>query len=149
MKLSLKNKKGFTLIELLVAIAVIALLASIVWVALSEVKNRAKDARVIAEMNQIQKKAILYYNSNQSYENLNMDNEISKITDDIRNLTNNNVSFAYPEDDYSQYCASIKLNNGNYYCIDSRGAAKQIQGGLVCVSTGGLGSGPRDVICRP
>src|SRR3989338_6692562 len=47
------TKKGFTLIELLIVIGVIGLLASMILVGLSGFRKSGRDARRIADMNQV------------------------------------------------------------------------------------------------
>ncbi|MEK7464331.1 MAG: type II secretion system protein [Patescibacteria group bacterium] len=50
----MKNTKGFTLIEVLVVIAIIGLLSSVVVVGLGGSRSKARDARRIADVQQIQ-----------------------------------------------------------------------------------------------
>ena len=57
------KKKGFTLIELLVVIAIIGLLATISVVALNNARARARDARRVADIKQIQTALELYLNN--------------------------------------------------------------------------------------
>jgi type II secretion system protein G len=61
------SKRSFTIIELLVVIAVIGLLASVVLVSLSGVKAKARDARRIQDLTQLQKAVELYYLTNGQY----------------------------------------------------------------------------------
>lgn len=61
------EKSGFTLIELLVVIAIIGILASVVLASLSQARNKAKDAKRISDMKQIQTALELYYNDNGRY----------------------------------------------------------------------------------
>jgi prepilin-type N-terminal cleavage/methylation domain-containing protein len=62
-----KNKRGFTLIELLVVIAIIGLLSTLSVVALNNARSRARDARRVADVKQIQTALELYYNAVNQY----------------------------------------------------------------------------------
>ncbi|MFC1612875.1 type II secretion system protein [Patescibacteria group bacterium] len=69
MKHSKYNQRqiGFTLIELLVVIAVIGLLSSIAFVSLDNARAKARDARRLAEIKQLQTALELYYDKNGAY----------------------------------------------------------------------------------
>jgi len=60
-------RKGFTLIELLVVIAIIGLLASIVLVSLNSARAKARDAKRVSELRQIQAALEMYYSGINSY----------------------------------------------------------------------------------
>ncbi len=57
-------KKGFTLIELLVVIAIIGLLSSIVFASLNTARQKARDAKRLAEIKQVMLALELYYDAN-------------------------------------------------------------------------------------
>ncbi|MFA5154961.1 MAG: prepilin-type N-terminal cleavage/methylation domain-containing protein [Patescibacteria group bacterium] len=62
-----KNQKGFTLIELLVVIAIIGLLSTLSVLALNTARARARDAKRVADVKQIQTALEMYYNDVGSY----------------------------------------------------------------------------------
>jgi general secretion pathway protein G len=61
------NKKGFTLIELLVVIAIIGLLSTLAVVALGSARTKARDAKRLGDLRQIQTALELYYTDKNAY----------------------------------------------------------------------------------
>ncbi|MCX6795117.1 MAG: prepilin-type N-terminal cleavage/methylation domain-containing protein [Candidatus Falkowbacteria bacterium] len=62
-----KQTKGFTLIELLVVIAIIGLLATLSVVALNTARVKARDARRLADIRQMQSALEMYYSDFNQY----------------------------------------------------------------------------------
>lgn len=61
------SSKGFTLIELLVVIAIIGILASVVLASLNSARTKSRDARRLADLNQIRNAVELYYSEHGHY----------------------------------------------------------------------------------
>jgi len=61
------SSKGFTLIELLVVIAIIGILATIVMVSLNTARSKARDARRVSDIRQMQLALQMAYDSAGSY----------------------------------------------------------------------------------
>ncbi|MDD2646409.1 MAG: prepilin-type N-terminal cleavage/methylation domain-containing protein [Patescibacteria group bacterium] len=64
------NKKGFTLIELLVVVAIIGLLAAMAVIALSNARAKARDARRVSDVRQVQTALEMYFLDNNAYPNI-------------------------------------------------------------------------------
>lgn len=60
-------KRGFTLIELLVVISIIGILSSVVVTSLAEARTKARDAKRVAEIQQVRTALEMYYNGAGSY----------------------------------------------------------------------------------
>lgn len=62
-----KNTKGFTLIELLVVIAIIGLLSTLTIVSLNTARARARDAKRVSDVKQMQTALEMYFNDASAY----------------------------------------------------------------------------------
>ncbi len=62
-----QNNSGFTLIELLVVVAIIALLSSVALIAFLSARQKARDAKRLGDMTQMNTALELYYSYNKGY----------------------------------------------------------------------------------
>ena len=128
-----KNKKlGFTLIELLVVIAIIGILAAIVLVSLGGARDRARDAAIVTNLNQLRSAAEVYYGSQSpnNYTNLCADTEyVHPLRDDICQQKGQAAGCGGTHWNCNAtsgaYCVSSELNNGQFWCVDSNLVSKQ------------------------
>jgi len=58
----MNKKRGFTLVELLVVIAIIGLLSTLAFISLNSARAKARDAKRVSDVRQIQSALELYYN---------------------------------------------------------------------------------------
>ncbi|MFA6407636.1 MAG: type II secretion system protein [Candidatus Paceibacterota bacterium] len=61
------NQQGFTLIEMLVVVAIVGLLSSTLLVGLGDARRKARDARRIADLRQVQNGLENYYSEERQY----------------------------------------------------------------------------------
>lgn len=129
----MKKQEGFTLIEMLVVVAVIGILSSVILTALGPAKEKAKDSRIIQEINQVRSLAETLYNGNYSTletlpkEAIN-NSDLKALADDI--ALQGGELVIQKSTPPTNYVAYSKLNTTvgtsdnpqtNYYCIDSNG----------------------------
>ncbi len=77
------SKRGFTLIELLVVIAIIGILSAVVLASLSTARTKARDAKRISDINNVQLALELYYDSRQGYPQASTTNRIPQTLVDL------------------------------------------------------------------
>lgn len=131
----MRNNPGFTIIEMLVVVAIIGLLSSVVLTALGPARDKAKDARIIQEVNQVRSLAETFYVGNydalESLPSGNIRNEdLKALSNDITaqgGILNIKKFTPSPAKTYAAF-SQLNIKSGDsqnpqiqYYCIDSAG----------------------------
>ena len=129
------------MIELLVVIAIIGILASIVLVALGGARAKARDSRIISDMNQLRNLAEIVVGDDQDYDDVlcaTTDPNFDALCDDIdvQNGAGAAVTITKPVSPSGSYCAVAVLNStSQWFCVDSTLVAKQY-GAAPCAGAG-------------
>ena len=126
-------KKGFTLIELLVVIAIIAILSSIILVSLMGPRSKARDAKRISDVSQLQLALEQYFNKNQAYpSNLSGVSPayISTLPKDPK--TNADYDYRVDASNYYDYFIHATLENLNEVIKDGLAATPSYGSGVAC-----------------
>jgi prepilin-type N-terminal cleavage/methylation domain-containing protein len=116
----MQEKKGFTLIELLVVIAIIGLLATLSVVALNNARERARDARRVSDIRQIQTALELYFNSTNGYPATasitTTVGEVANVLDSTESISTASLVFMnpIPESPTPGDCTTAALNHYIY-----------------------------------
>ena len=136
------NKKGFTLIELLVVISIIGLLSTMAVIALNNARQKARDAKRISDIKQIQTALELYFNDKNGYPVAS--SAIVLGSADYKTLSSEN-GFAASSSG-TTYMGQVPANptpGGAAYTYKSAGASDYTLTFTLEGKTGGLDAGPR------
>ena len=118
-----KQYSGFTLIELLVVIAIIGLLSSVVFASLNSARGKARDAKRMADLREIQKAIEFYYDDNGRYPTETWcDSSRGGGNADCSSFsgTNWNISSAFYQALVPTYMSSLPvdpINSSSYYYL--------------------------------
>lgn len=124
-----KNRKeGFTLIEMLVVIAMIGLLSAVILVALGPSRNKAKDTRIISDVNQARSVMEAEYNPiTNTYPDYTSGfpsgSELKTLSTDVTAQNGDALNISQVTTNLGSYAFYAKLasDSSQYYCVDSSG----------------------------
>ncbi len=108
------NKKGFTLVELMVVVAVIAILATALLVGLGGARKRARDARRVSDVRQVQNVLELYYAKTGHYPDANSWAGLESVLTTGDDKVTNQLPQDPMKDDGRTYYYGVSSDQQNY-----------------------------------
>lgn len=141
------TKQGFTLIELLMVVAIIAIIASVILVALGDSRNKGADASIKTNLGTVRGQSELFYSNNSNsflpaggstfsiatcpVYNVSGTNMLSKdkvIANSIAEAVKRgmNGSSCYNSSTNWAIAVGMKTSATSSWCIDSAGKSKQV-----------------------
>ena len=116
------KKKGFTLIELLVVVAIIGLLATLSIVALNTARAKARDAKRVGDVKQMQTALELYYSDKGTYPTLlaSLSPAYMGVIPKLPFPSDGSACANYPSDASTVYTYAATDSNRSYeilYCL--------------------------------
>lgn len=134
----MNKQKGFTIIELIVVIAIIAVLASIVLVNVTQYLNKGKDAAIQGNLAGILTNSAQYFDTNGNYTSLCANPTVAAALAAADNTYDGNTTADEVTDcngGTSAFAACAQLKGSDaYFCIDSTGTKKTITTRTTCVT---------------
>lgn len=144
------SKKGFTLIELLVVVAIIGILASIVLVSLNSARAKGRDASAKGSMSSLRAAAEIWYDDhNGQYTGFCTDSTSTSLPllSAAEKETGLPAGGSTCNEGPVNFAASIKLNSGRYFCVDSSGFSGEFFLSGLPINAEPL-SGSADFVCN-
>ena len=133
----MKNKKGFTTIELVVVIAIIAILAAIIMVNVSQYRNKGRNSAIRADLGTLYTKGVEYFTKNGNYAGFCTSPDAGGFVGTAINVANVGGHFSCNCDidacgeGSSTWCAcspefeTSDTSAGSVFCADSTGVKKE------------------------
>ena len=124
--MKIKKEKGFTIIELLVVVAIIAVLAAIVLVNVTQYINKGKDAAIKGNMATILTNMAVHYDDNGDYSTFEASSGFT-VPQAAITSAGKVVLVGLKTNTNDQICACSTLfdTTNNTYCVDYTGYKKQ------------------------
>ena len=120
-----KNFSSFTLVEMLVVVAVVGILASALLVSLGGSRAKARDARRISDLREVQNALELYYDREEKYPKISNPGSESSWEELKTALKNAGITSHIPDDpinegDYKYVYANCGVNNNQEYMLRAK-----------------------------
>ena len=135
--MNIKKSKGFTIIELLVVVAIIAVLAAIVLINVTQYINKGRNAAIEGNLGSAMTNAAVFYDDNSTYAGSPTHSSYTPIRDAINSIVGANpVTFGTATNWCA--CSAMKITNdspaNSTFCVDSTGYRKKTQNSLLCAT---------------